>query len=290
MRKKLAILFRKLLTLVSPTLNTKYIYYRTFGKRINLKHPKTLNEKVMWLKLNKYNHDPLVAQCADKSLVRDYVTQCGCEDILIPLCGVYDKFEDINIEDLPQQFVIKSTYASGLYVIVTDKSKADWEYIRKQTILWEKSTIHLAYSEMQYSTPHRIIIEHFIPSPNGGRPDDYKIFCMNGVPEYCMVCVGREKGVYPKFYIVDKEANLLRDWSYDGLKAPADFVFQKPEGWDKMYECATKLSKPFPLVRCDFYLSDGKVFFGELTFTNSAGMDPDFTDKGAVEITKDLIL
>lgn len=290
MRSKLALLFRKLLTIISPTLNTKFIYYRKFGKRINLKHPENLNEKVMWLKLHKYNHDPLVAQCADKSLVRDYVAQCGCGDILIPICGVYDKFEEIDIASLPQQFVIKSTYASGMYVIVTDKSKADWDYIREQTILWKKSTIHLASSEMQYNTPHRIIIEQFIPSPHGGQPDDYKIFCINGVPGGCMVCVGRKKGVHPKFYIVDKNANLLRDWSYDGLQAPADFVFEKPDGWDKMYEYAAILSKPFPLVRCDFYLSEGKVYFGELTFTNSGGLDPDFTDKGAVEITKDLIL
>ncbi len=69
MRSKLALLFRKLLTIISPVLNTKFIYYRKFGKRINLKHPENLNEKVMWLKLHKYNHDPLVAQCADKSLV-----------------------------------------------------------------------------------------------------------------------------------------------------------------------------------------------------------------------------
>ena len=290
MRRKIASLFRKLLTIISPTLNTKFIYYRTFGKRINLSHPETLNEKVMWLKLHKYNNDPLVAQCADKALVRNYVERCGCKEILIPLCGIYDKFEEIDIEKLPQQFVIKSTYASGLYVIVTDKSKADWNYIHKQTILWRKSTIHLATSELQYSAPHRIIIEHFIPSSHNSQPDDYKIYCINGEPRECMVCVGRKKDVHPKFYIIDRNACLLRDWSHDGIQTSADFVFQKPEGWDKMYEYAAMLSKPFPLVRCDFYISAGKVYFGELTFTSCAGLDSDFTDKGIIEITKDLIL
>ena len=290
MRKQIAILFRKLLTLISPKLNTKYIYYRSFGRRINLKHPQTLNEKVMWLKLYNYNNNALVAQCADKYLVRDYVAQCGCKDILIPLCGVYDKFEDIDIDALPRQFVIKSTYGSAMYIIVKDKQKADWESIRKQTRQWAKSTYHLINSELQYSTPRRIIIEHFIPSPSGQQPDDYKIYCINGKPGACMVCVGREKEKHPKFYIMDEQANLLRDWSYDGLNAPADFVFPKPDGWDDMYKYAALLSKPFPLVRCDFYISNGKVYFGELTFTSAAGLDTDFTDKGIYEITKELAL
>lgn len=290
MRKQLAILFRKLLTLISPKLNTEFIYYRCFGKQINLKHPQTLNEKVMWLKLHNYNKNALVAQCADKYLVRNYVTQCGCKDILIPLCGVYDKFEDIAIDNLPQQFVIKSTYGSGMYIIVEDKNKADWSEMRKQTRQWAKSTFHLINSELQYSTPRRIIIEHFIPSSSGKQPDDYKIYCINGTPGACMVCIGREKGQHPKFYIMDKQANLLRDWSYDGLNAPVDFVFQKPDGWDDMYKYAAMLSKPFPLVRCDFYLSKGKVYFGELTFTSSAGLDTDFTENGVFEITKNLAL
>lgn len=290
MRKQLAILFRKLLTLISPKLNTEFIYYRCFGKQINLKHPQTLNEKVMWYKLHKYNHDLLVAQCADKYLVRNYVKDCGCESILIPLCGVYDNFDDINISELPQQFVIKSTYASGMYIIVKDKNKVDWDSVHKSTIQWKKSTFHLINSELQYSTPRRIIIEQFIPSPHGGQPDDYKIYCINGKPGACMVCVGRQKGVHPKFYMMDKNANLLRDWSYDGLNAPADFVYNKPQGWDDMYKYAAILSKPFPLVRCDFYLSNGKVYFGELTFTSSAGLDTDFTDTGAFEITKELVI
>ncbi len=265
--------FLKSLTRLSPTLNTKVLYYRRFHKRLDLCNPQTSNEKVLWLKLNTYYKNPLIRQCADKYLVRDYVNKCGCPEILNDLYGVYDNVEDVKLDELPSKFVLKSSYFSGYNVLVFDKKKLDFSSLQKEMRYWQRSTDHLLGSEMQYSMPHKILCEHFIESKTEGTPEDYKIYCCNGEPTFVMVCLGREKGTHPKFYYFDQAGILQREMSKDGLQAPADFTFEKPAGWNAMFDYARKLTKPFPFVRCDFYLSEGKVFFGELTFTPAQGLD-----------------
>jgi len=263
----------KILTRISPTLNTKVLYRHRFHKRLDLHNPQTSNEKVLWLKLHTYCHNPLVSQCADKYLVREYVKQCGCADILNELYGVYNHVADIPWDKLPQKFVLKSTYFTRYNILVPDKSKLDIPATKRELQYWQRSTDHLIASEMQYNTPHRILCEHFIESKDGGAPEDYKIYCCNGEPTYVMVCIGRQNGQHPKFYYFDQAGTLQREMSQDGLDAPADFTFEKPTGWDAMFDYARRLTKPFPFVRCDFYLSEGKVFFGELTFTPAQGLD-----------------
>lgn len=150
-------------TIVSPTLNTRIRYYLAFKKRLNLKHPKTLNEKLLWLKLNKYMTNPLVIQCADKYRVREYVKESGCEDILIPLIGAWDRAEDIPWDELPNQFVLKWNFGAGMNIVCTDKSKIDRVEILKQLDEWGKSKYWLPYSEMQYKyTPKKIVCEQLL--------------------------------------------------------------------------------------------------------------------------------
>ena len=110
-----------------------------------------------------------------------------------------------------------------------------------------------------------------IKPKNWKAPLDYKVYCFNGVADCVMLCHGREKGK-PKYFFFDREWNFLRI-NYDGMNAPPDFHLDKPEGIDKVFEYADKLCKPFPFVRADFYLIDGKVYFGELTFTPCGGLD-----------------
>jgi len=264
------------LTLISPTLNTKVQYWHFFHKRLDLQHPITSNEKVLWLKLNTYYNNALITQCADKYAVREYVKQCGCEDILNDLLGVWERPEDINWDRLPNQFVLKNNYGCAMNIIVTNKDELNLPAAILEMRSWMQSTFHLEASEMQYANiQKKIIAERFLEADNGGTPDDYKIYCCNGVPSYVMVCVGRDcaQHIQPKFYYLDLQGNLQRNMTRDGLAAPADFHYDKPEGWDKMIECAKKLTQPFPFVRCDFYICQGKVYFGELTFTPSKGLD-----------------
>ena len=138
------------LTIISPTLNTKARYRYTFRKKLDLKNPQTLNEKILWLKLNKYMKNPLVIQCADKYKVREYVASCGCEDILNELIGVWDSAEDIPWDDLPNEFVLKWNYGAGMNIICTDKTQMDKEKVINQLKEWGRVKCWLSHSEMQY--------------------------------------------------------------------------------------------------------------------------------------------
>ncbi|MCR5050665.1 MAG: hypothetical protein K6A36_06225 [Paludibacteraceae bacterium] len=264
----------KLITRISPTLNTQLLYRRRFGKWLDLKNPQTSNEKVLWLKLNTYYKNPLVTQCADKYAVREYVEKCGCGEILNELYGYWTNPDEIDFDKLPNKFVLKNNYYYHMNMVVTDKSELDLAATRKELKKWMKSDGHLYASEMQYEAiPKKIIAEKFIETQDGLAPADYKIYCCNGKPTYVMVCIGREQSVMPKFYYFDIKGQLQRELTRDGLNAPADFHYDIPAGWDKMIEYAKTLSAPFPFVRADFYLEGGKVIFGELTFTPGEGLD-----------------
>lgn len=264
----------KLLTRISPKLNTQVWYHHKFGKWLDLKHPQTSNDKVLWLKLNTYYNNPLVTQCADKYAVREYVQKQGCGEILNDLYGAWTNPDDIDFNALPDKFVLKNNYFYHMNLVVTDKSKLDIPATRKMLKEWLKSDGHLLRSEMQYADiPKKIIAEKFIETEDGLAPADYKIYCCNGKPLYVMVCIGREQNVKPKFYYFDIKGNLQRELTRDGLKASQDFKYDIPAGWDEMIKYAEKLSAPFPFVRADFYLEKGQVIFGELTFTPAAGLD-----------------
>lgn len=273
MKKKVKVLFLSLLTLISPKLNTKFLYSRRFGRNLDLDNPKTSNEKILWLKLNTYYKNPLVTQCADKYRVREYVEKCGCGEILNELYGVYKNVDEIDFGSFPEKFVLKSNYGFSMNLVCRNKSDMDIVATKKLLKSWLKSKQHLLKSEIHYADiPRRIICEKFIETKNGGAPDDYKIYCCNGKPYYVMVCIGRDKGK-PKFYYFDIYGNLQREMTRDGLEASADFRYDIPDGWNNMIKYAEVLSAPFPFVRADFYLEYGKVIFGELTFTPAAGLD-----------------
>lgn len=268
--------FRQGLTLISPRLNAKVIYWIKFGKRLDLKHPQTLDEKIQWLKVNTYNNNPLVTQCADKYAVREYVKSCGCGEILNELYAAYDSVDEIPWADLPDKFVLKWNFGCGENLIVFDKSKLDIEAAKRQMREWYKDhdTYYLSYAQMQYKgIPPKIVCEKLIETEDGGLPVDYKLYCFNGRPDCVLVCSGRNvDGEGAKYFFFDRNWQLKR-YNKAGMEAPEDFTLPKPENVEKLFEYAEKLTKPFPFVRADFYLEKGQVIFGELTFTPMAGFD-----------------
>lgn len=256
----------------APETATKILFKKYLGYSLDMKNPQTLNEKLQYLKLRTYRKNSLVTQCADKYEVRKYVEQCGCEKNLINLLGVWDNANNIDFDKLPNKFVLKCNHGSGTNIICTDKSKLDIDESRKNLNGWLKESFGKQRVEMSYSEIKRkIIAEEYIETKDKKPPKDYKIFCSYGKPKFLFVASDRYNNQTKFDY-------FTIDWMWIPVKnghpnAEKDTIL-KPEGFDEMLECAKKLSKPFPLVRVDFYYENNKVLFGELTFLHFGGLTP----------------
>ena len=277
-QKQAAFYFRRILTRISPKLNTRVLYYSKFGRRLDLEHPVTLNEKNLWLKFNTYWNNPLVKQCADKYLVRDYVKSVGYEELLNRLIAVYQQPEELDFQSLPSRFVLKLNIGCGFNHIVTDKTKENREGLIRimRTWLKESKSFYLNYSEMQYKSVKPVfLVEEFLGDENGSLPEDYKFYCINGNCEMIMICEGRNmEGHNAKYFYMDRSWEMITN----GIGDP-NYIINKPDCLDEAIKYAEALSKPFPYVRVDLYIVSNKIYFGELTFSPSAGMDVDHTLK-----------
>ncbi|MDO4695362.1 ATP-grasp fold amidoligase family protein [Porphyromonas sp.] len=264
-------IFKQLLTCVSPRLNILWTFKRYHGYYPNLKHPKSLDEKIQWLKLHVHPYDPIYAGCADKFAVREYIKEKGLAELLPPLIGVYNDAEEIEFDKLPTKFALKYNFGFGMNIICKDKSKLDISKAIKKLKRWNKRKAHLTHAEMHYKyIPHRILVEEYIDPDEGQKsPIDYKIYCFNGKPYCCMLCSDRGTGD-TKFRYIDRDFNRLHIEYGDEGVLPTNLDREKIS---QMFEYADILSQDFPLVRVDFYLSRGKIYFGELTFSPAGGHD-----------------
>lgn len=240
------------------------------GKLPNLEDPQTFSEKQQWYKLNDKN--PLMAQCADKYDVREYIQACGYESLLNEIYGIYDDVEDLPIETLPKNFVIKGTHGSGFNLIVKDKKTVKWKMWNKIMKSWLRQDIYWSGREWVYKDlKRRLVIEKYLEDESGGLLD-YKFFCFNGQPRFMQLEVGRYTANNTRnFY--DMDWNLL-PFGKD-LEHNPNILVEKPESFEEMKEIAKKLSKPFSFVRVDLYQVGGKIYFGEMTFFPAGGA-PDF--------------
>lgn len=244
--------------------------YRVYmGKPLNLDNPKTFNEKLQWLKL--HNRKPEMTTMVDKFAVKEYIAEKIGEEYVIPTLGVWDRFEDIDFESLPEQFVLKCTHDSGGLVICRDKNKLDKSTAKKKIEKSLKRNYYCNTKEWPYkNVKPRIIAEKFIEDETGGLVD-YKFFCFDGVVDSVMICLDRHIGD-PKFYFFDEDWNLKR-LNIRGKEAPADFTVRKPDCIDEMFAIAKRLSVGHPFIRVDLYECSGKIYFGELTFYPDSGFD-----------------
>ncbi len=256
------------LTLISPELNTRVHYRVVFKKKLNLENPKTFNEKLLWLKLKKYIYDPLVIQCADKIKVRDYVEKKGCAHILNELIGVYDSVEQINWDTLPYKFVLKWNFGAGMNIVCTNKNEMNKSKVMAQMKKWGKNKYWYSHSEMQYKyIKPKIICEKFLSEKNSEGLTDYKVYCFNGVPRAVLVMHDRYKEMKTEFF--DTNWELLENTE---LFETTQVITPKPKCLEEMLNVSKKLSEDFPFVRCDYYIVNDKLYFGELTFTPAAGL------------------
>lgn len=251
----------------------KYItikYKLEMNQKLNLKEPKTFNEKLQWLKL--YDRNPEYTKMVDKYEAKKYVADIIGQEYIISTLGVWDKFEDIEFDKLPKQFVLKPTHTSGNVFICKDKEKINYKQLRKMINKWLKRNYYLVHREWPYkNVKPRIIAEEYVEDETGALKD-YKVYSFNGKCDYVMVCVDREKNE-TKFIYYDKNWNIKKEFSKDGIKYGDIIKIAKPKNLDKMFEFAEMLSKNIPFVRVDFYEENGNLYFGELTFYPSAGFD-----------------
>lgn len=267
---------------VAPELVSKIRYKNVFGKNPDLKTPKTFNEKLMWLKLNEYADDPLVSQCSDKYAVREYVTKCGLEHTLNELLGAWDHAEEIPWEQLPERFALKCNHGCGYNLICQDKSKLDVKNAVKQLDDWMKDDFWKEYAEVHYRTiPKKIICEKYLEGKGNALPVDYKIYCFHGEPVYIGNFIERD--------IVTDE--ILRGYfDLDWNPSPVfkgemqSELFERPKTLETMLDYARILAKPFPFVRVDFYEVDGKIYFGELTFTPTGCLATYYTEEAQMKL------
>ncbi|MCR4680602.1 MAG: hypothetical protein K5636_03195 [Bacteroidales bacterium] len=272
-RSKANLLLRYFVTSLSPKLSVSLLYRIYHRKKLNLKEPQTLDEKIQWMKLNYYKDNELVKQCADKYRVRDYVESCGLGHILNPLLHTFHHASEIDWSILPQKFVLKWNFGCGGNVICDDKEKLDIPSTIRDLDKFEKIKFHLIAAEPQYNFDEKLILcEQFIETEDGLSPVDYKFYCFNGEAKYVLCCIGRGTKEKPDFYFFNRQWQLQR-LNHQGQAAPEGFTIPKPDGMDQLFEYAEVLSKPFPFVRADFYLEKGKAYFGELTFTPAGGFD-----------------
>lgn len=236
-------------------------YYQTTGKVLSLSNPKTFNEKIQWLKL--YDNSPQKTKLSDKYLVREWVLDKISEEHVVPLLGVWESFDEIDFDGLPQSFILKANHGSNWFIIVKDKETLDFADAKRRFDEWLE--INYAYYglELQYSNIHpRILAEKYIEDI----PCEYKYWCFNGEPKF-LACIRDPKGKNEKLlYSLDFE-------KLDFVNSPpiANKEFNRPIFLQEMNEAARRLCAEFPFVRVDF-LSDGENFyFGEMTFSPSDG-------------------
>lgn len=273
----------QLLKFIPDKTMLKMQYWIKFGRKLDLKNPTRFTEKLQWYKL--YYRDPLMKRCVDKYDVREYVKECGLDDILIPLIGVYSSASDVPIDALPEKCVIKDTLGGGgNSVVLFDKSKSiDTESLFVQMKGWINADISYRTGGREWpygGKKHRIIIEEMLPSrTEDGGLIDYKFFCFNGEPKIVYVIADRKVGEKAGFGIFTPNYIKLDAVRCD--EKPLERDVPKPKNYEKMLEISRILSKPFPEVRIDLYNQDGQIYFGEMTFFDGSGymsFDPDQFD------------
>lgn len=262
MKKKLL----KILTLISPTLSSKLLYYRKFNEKLNLKNPQKFNEKLMWLKLNMYNKDKQVWKCSDKFQVREYAINNGVNESNLPkIINLYQNANNINFEDLPNKFVLKCSHGCGFNYICRDKSKINHKEVKKNLNKWLKTKFGYESAEIHYTHIKPVIIcEEYIENNGEDLPIDYKIYCFSGEPKVVLVCFNRKENFHDVVFF-DIKWNKLHLREGESIK-----TIDKPSSFSEMIKIAKKVSKKFPFVRVDFYQNENKAIMGEMTFTPAA--------------------
>lgn len=244
----------------------KLKFKTVFGREMNLINPKSYNEKLQWIKL--YDRKPVYSNMVDKYEAKKYVTAQIGDEYVIPTLGVWERFEDIDFEKLPDKFVLKCTHDSGGLIICRDKRTFDMKHAKIKIERCLKYNYFLSGREWPYKNiKPRIIAEEYMEDTATEELRDYKFYTFNGKAKYVMVNSERGRGTTKADYF-DMDFNWLDfTWGYPN----SDMKIEKPRNFEKMIELSECLAKDTYELRVDFYECNGKILFGELTFFDGGG-------------------
>lgn len=260
--------------LIPDRVYLKLKYRASVGKKLNLKDPKTYNEKLQWLKL--YDRNPQYTKLVDKYEVKSYVAEKIGQRYIIPTLGVWDRVEDIDFDALPEQFVLKCTHDSGGLVICKDKSQLNIEEAKRKLKRSLKNNFYYQGREWPYkNVKPRILAEKFMEDVETGELRDYKFFCFDGVAKAVRVDTERSTGNV-KMDFFDRELNHL---PFERNHQNAKITPEIPPNFEEMVKIADRLSKGFCHLRVDLYSVNGAIYFGELTFFAANGFAPFYPDE-----------
>lgn len=259
---------KQMLNWMSDKAFLKLRYRTIFHKKLELKNPKTFNEKLQWLKL--YDRKPEYIELVDKYRVRQWVEEKIGAEYLIPLLGLWERAEDIDFDSLPEQFVLKCNHDSGCVLVCKDKNTFDKEgAVRRLNAQLEKNLYWWGREWPYKDVKPCIIAEKFMSDANGNL-DDYKFMCFDGEVKCSFVCSERftGKGLHVTFF--DLDWNVM---SFERSHPAVKEGLPKPTQYEKMLELAHALSENIPFVRVDFYEVDGRIYFGEMTLFPGCGFE-----------------
>lgn len=245
------------------------------GYNLDLQNPQTFNEKLQWLKL--YDRNSEYTKMVDKYEVKKYVSNIIGKEYIIPTLGIYNNFNEIDFDKLPNQFVIKCTHDSGGIIICKDKNNLDIKKAKKKINTFLNRKYFYIHREWPYkNVKPRIIIEKYMEDKHIKELRDYKFFCFNGKPKIMYISDNSHR---------DNQHCCFFDINYNKLnikrKDYKEFEqnIEKPHNFNKMIEFSKKLSKNIPHVRVDWYEINNKLYFGELTFYTCSGFIPFETEE-----------
>jgi len=270
--RKVYLVVERCASIIPDKVYLQIVYYIRLHKKLHLDPPITFNEKLQWLKL--YDRNPRYTDMVDKAKIKEIVGELIGKEHIVPTIGVWDCFDDIDFEALPDKFVLKCTHDSGSVFICRDKSCIDKKKIRKQFTAALKRNYYWGGREWPYkNVRRRIIAEPYIPSLGNHDSREYKITCFNGKLGFSTICSGiaHSKLSVRKNDHYDKDFNMLPFWSfYEHSDNP---IKEKPVELDQIVEFAEIISKGIPYLRVDFYVVDNVIYFGEATFYTWGGFN-----------------
>lgn len=266
------------MTALPDKLYIQMLYYVRTGKKLDLNSPKRFNEKLNWMKL--YDRNPMYTKMADKLQAKQIVADKIGDKYIIPLIAVWDNTDDIKLDQLPEEFVLKCNHDSGSAIICRDKSKFDLQAAKEKLQRCLSNNYYYYSREWVYKDiKPKIICEPYVEDFEDAELRDYKFFCFDGKVKFLYVATDRFKpGEEVKFTFFDENYNFL---PIIHGHPNADPLPEKPSGFDEMKEIAEKLSEGIKHVRVDLYEANGKVFFSEFTFYNNSAFlafEPDEWD------------